>query len=67
MGRQACRNFLTAAAALAVFAGSALAWNHHDLNGRWQLIPERSDFHGESVIRTGTVTIEDREGCVRED
>ena len=30
----------------------------------WQLIPERSEFHGEPAIQTGTVTIDDREGNI---
>lgn len=64
MWRQPYRYFLTGAAALAIFAGSALASNHHDLNGSWQLIPERSEFHGEPAIQTGTFTIEDREGNI---
>jgi hypothetical protein len=61
---QACRSFLTGAAALAVFAGYALAVNHHELNGTWQLVPERSEFHGEPIIKTGSVTIADREGNI---
>jgi hypothetical protein len=48
----------------AIFAGCALAWNHHDLNGSWQLIPERSEFHGEPAVETGRVTIDDREGNI---
>jgi hypothetical protein len=52
------------AAALAFFAGDALAVNHHELNGTWQLIPERSEFHGEPIIKTGSVTIADREGNI---
>jgi hypothetical protein len=55
---------LTKAAALAIFAGSALASNHHELNGSWQLIPERCEFHGEPAIQTGTFTIDDREGNI---
>lgn len=64
MRTEACRSFLTGAAALAVFAGYALAVNHHELNGTWQLIPERSEFHGEPVVKTGSVTIADREGNI---
>ena len=41
-----------------------MAYNHHDLNGRWQLIPERSEFHGEKIIQTGTVIIDDLEGNI---
>jgi hypothetical protein len=64
MLRQPYKYFLTGAATLAIFAGCALAVNHHELNGSWQLIPERSEFHGEPAIQTGTVTIEDREGNI---
>jgi len=64
MWRQLCKNLLTGAASLAVFAGCALAYNHHNLNGGWQLIPERSEFHGESIIQTGRVTIADRQGNI---
>jgi hypothetical protein len=58
------RNFLIGAVALAVVAGSAFAANHHELNGTWQLVPSRSELHGEGVIQTGTVTINDREGNI---
>jgi hypothetical protein len=51
-------------AVLAIFAGCALASNHHELNGSWQLVPQRSEFHGEPAIQTGTFTIEDREGNI---
>jgi hypothetical protein len=61
MWTQSCRNFLTGAATLAIFAGLAIASNHHDLNGTWQLVPSRSELNGEPVIQTGTVTINDRE------
>jgi hypothetical protein len=61
MSKQSCRNFLRWAAAGALLAGCALANDHHSLNGVWQLIPARSEFNGEPVIQTGTVTINDRE------
>lgn len=64
MWKHPCRNLRVVAAALVVFAGCALAVNHRELNGSWRLIPERSEFHGESVIQSGTVTIDDREGNV---
>jgi len=50
--------------ALAVLAGSALAANHHELNGTWQLVPSRSESNGEPAIQTGTVAIHDREGNI---
>lgn len=49
------------AAALVLFATAAFASNHYDLNGVWRLIPTRSDFAGQPVIETGTVTIHDRQ------
>src|SRR5579863_7571318 len=58
------RNFLIAVATLALAAAPVFAANHHQLNGTWQLIPARSDLHGEPVIQTGTVTINDREGNI---
>jgi len=61
MPQQSCRNFLRWAAVGALFAGCALANDHHSLNGIWQLIPARSEFNGEPAIQTGTVTINDRE------
>jgi hypothetical protein len=64
MWRQPYRDFLRGAVALAIFTGCALASHHHDLNGSWQLIPARSEFHGESVIQSGTVTIDDRQGNI---
>jgi len=64
MWKQTCRNFLTGAATLAIFAGFALAVNHHELNGTWQLVPSRSELNGAPVIQTGTVTINDREGNI---
>jgi hypothetical protein len=61
MSRQTCRNFLTGAVTLAMFAGLGLAANHHAMNGTWELVPQRSELHGEPAIETGTVTINDRE------
>lgn len=61
MSTQTSRNFLTGAATLAIFAGLGLAANHHELNGTWQLVPQRSALNGEPAIQTGTVTINDRE------
>ncbi|MGO4885940.1 MAG: hypothetical protein ACLP59_34725 [Bryobacteraceae bacterium] len=37
------------------------ASNHHDLNGTWVLIPEQSDFAGQTAINAGSLTISDRE------
>jgi hypothetical protein len=68
MWAKSCRNFLSTAGALAVitglFAGAAYANHHHELNGVWQLIPARSELHGEPAIESGTVSINDREGNI---
>jgi len=64
MWRNSSRNFLMGLGALAVLAGSALAANHHELNGTWQLVPSRSESNGEPAIQTGTVAIHDREGNI---
>ncbi len=46
------------------FGFSAFARNHSELNGTWNLVPAKSDFAGQSVVQTGTVTISDREGII---
>jgi hypothetical protein len=45
-------------------AFSAFARDHSALNGTWTLVPAKSDFAGQSVVRTGTVTIADRDGII---
>jgi hypothetical protein len=50
--------------ALSAFAVCAFARDHKDLNGTWSLIPTRSDFAGEPVVQSGTVTIFEREGNI---
>jgi hypothetical protein len=47
-----------------LLACSALARDHNALNGTWTLVPARSDFAGQPVVQTGTVTISDREGII---
>jgi|SRR5581483_12072420 len=44
--------------------GSAVARDHNALNGVWTLVPARSDFAGQSVVQTGTVTISERQGII---
>jgi hypothetical protein len=48
----------------ALFAFSAFAREHKELNGTWSLIPTKSDFAGEPVIQSGTVKIFEREGNI---
>ena len=43
----------------ALFAGS-----HTLLNGTWVLEPTQSDFSGQPVMQTGTVTINERQGDI---
>ncbi len=41
-----------------------VARDHSVLNGTWILVPAKSNFNGQPVIQTGTVTIADREGAI---
>ena len=47
-----------------LFASSIFARQHTALNGTWTLIPTRSNFAGQRVIQTGTVTINERSGDI---
>ena len=47
-----------------LFAFSAVARDHSALNGTWTLVPAKSDFAGQPVVQTGTVTLSDREGII---
>ena len=47
-----------------LFAVSAFARDHIALNGTWTLVPTKSDFAGQPVVQTGTVTINEREGII---
>src|ERR1017187_9438539 len=53
-----------AALATLLVAFAAFARDHSALNGTWTLVPARSDFAGQSVVQTGTVTIADRQGII---
>ncbi len=61
MSTKVRNTYLGVVAILAMFAGSADANSHHDLNGTWKLVKTRSDFAGQPVIETGTVKINDRQ------
>jgi hypothetical protein len=50
--------------ALLLLTFSALARDHSALNGAWTLVPAKSDFAGQPVVQTGTVTISDRQGII---
>ncbi len=45
-----------------IIAFGAFARDHNAFNGTWTLVPARSDFAGQPVLQTGTVTISDHEG-----
>ena len=47
-----------------LFAFSTFARDRSALNGTWTLVPAQSDFAGQSVVQTGTVTINDRQGNI---
>lgn len=64
MWSKSCK-FLLVGVAVMLFSGvAAFAFNHHELNGTWQLVPSRSELNGEPAIQSGTVTINDREGNI---
>jgi hypothetical protein len=49
---------ITGAALMALlFACSAFAHDHNAMNGTWTLVPTKSEFAGQPVMQTGTVTI----------
>jgi hypothetical protein len=47
-----------------LFAFAAFAHGHSALNGTWTLVPTKSDFAGQSVVQTGSVTIDERQGLI---
>jgi hypothetical protein len=47
-----------------LFAFPASAREHNALNGTWTLVPAKSNFGGQPVVQTGTVTIDDRQGNI---
>jgi hypothetical protein len=47
-----------------LFAFSATARDRSTMNGTWTLVPTKSDFAGQPVVQTGTVTINDHQGII---
>ena len=47
-----------------LFAFPVFARDHGALNGTWILVPAKSDFAGQLVVQTGTVTISARDGII---
>jgi hypothetical protein len=64
MNLKRCIWFLAVAVSIGAFAFSAFARDHSALNGTWTLVPAKSEFAGQPVVQTGTVTISDREGII---
>ena len=54
----------TAVLTTLLFACTATARDHRAMNGTWTLVPTKSDFAGQAVVQTGTVTIDDRQGII---
>jgi hypothetical protein len=47
-----------------LFAFPAFAREHTALNGTWTMVPAKSDFAGQPVVQSGTVTIDERQGNI---
>ena len=47
-----------------LFAFPAFAHDRSALNGTWTLVPTQSNFAGQPVVQTGTVTINDQDGVI---
>ena len=58
------KTHLTTIIAGAALASMLFARDHSALNGTWTLVPAKSDFAGQPVVQTGSVTIYDREGVI---
>src|SRR5579863_1201332 len=64
MSRYSTNTITGAAFATLLFAFTAFGRGHTALNGVWTLAPSQSDFAGQPVIQTGTVTINERDGDI---
>jgi hypothetical protein len=58
------RKIIGSASIAVLFACCAFAHEHIALNGTWTLVPTKSEFAGQRVIQTGTVTINERQGDI---
>ncbi len=47
-----------------LITSAGFARGHQALNGTWTLEPAKSDFSGQPVLQTGTVTISDHDGII---
>ncbi len=57
MRRSTIRSVLTSLPILILVCASAWANDHHAFNGTWRLIPTRSEYNGEPMMQSGTLTI----------
>ena len=64
MKANSTRILMTAIFAAFMFTFNMFARDHTALNGTWTLLPSKSDFAGQPVVQTGTVTIHDRDGVI---
>jgi hypothetical protein len=64
LGEEIMRKITGAALTALFFACVAFAHEHTALNGTWTLVPTKSEFAGQAVIQTGTVTINERQGDI---
>ena len=51
------RSVLTCVPVVILVSTAALAVDHHAFNGTWRLVPTRSEFNGEPMMQSGTLTI----------
>ncbi len=47
-----------------IWAVPASARDHSAMTGDWTLVPAKSDFAGQPVVQTGTVTIHEQQGVI---
>jgi hypothetical protein len=47
-----------------LWAGPAYARDHSSMTGDWTLVPAKSDFAGQPVVQTGSVTIHEQQGVI---
>jgi hypothetical protein len=64
MNRHSTITFVGAVLTTLLFAFGAFAHDRTALNGTWTMVPARSDFAGQSVVQSGTVTIDERQGII---
>lgn len=64
MKKYSALRITVAALTTLLFAPSVSARDHSLMNGTWTLVPAKSNFAGQAVVQTGTVTISSQDGIV---